>query len=78
LDWLRFRRIKGQMLHAAKKGEIFHLWWHPHNFGMHTKENLAFLTKILEYYAKLQEKYEMQSLNMEEIARMRISSEKQV
>ena len=68
LDWLRLRRIKKSMLHAAKENEIFHLWWHPHNFGVNLEQNISYLTEILEYYQKLKNKYGMRSLNMAEIA----------
>jgi hypothetical protein len=68
LEPLRMFRIKRAMTHAAKRGEVFHLWWHPHNFGIHQEENFKNLTKILEHYKKLQEKYGMQSASMKELA----------
>lgn len=68
LESLRLRRIKRAMTHAAKTKTIFHLWWHPHNFGSHQKENFTFLEKILEHYRMLNEKYGMQSLTMTEVA----------
>lgn len=37
---LKLQRIKKQMKHAAIKGKIFHLWWHPHNFGLNTEKNM--------------------------------------
>lgn len=67
LEGLKINRIKGQMRHAAKKGEIFHLWWHPHNFGSNTEKNMENLQKIIAYYKKLQIRYGMQSSTMEEI-----------
>lgn len=67
-DSLRLRRIKKEMTIAAKNGEIYHLWWHPHNFGADIDENFAFLDKILLHYDFLKEKYGMLSLNMGEIA----------
>src|SRR5205823_6589952 len=39
-DGLRRRRITRAMTDAAKRGRVYHLWWHPHNFGMHLAENL--------------------------------------
>jgi hypothetical protein len=47
LERLRLRRIKNDMSYAAKKGKIFHLWWHPHNFGANTEENFVLLLKHL-------------------------------
>jgi peptidoglycan/xylan/chitin deacetylase (PgdA/CDA1 family) len=64
LDFMRLRRIKKSMLHAAKKNKVFHLWWHPHNFGVNIEENLLFLQKILDHYLILKTKYNMESLSM--------------
>ena len=66
LEGWKVRRIKAQLLHAAKKGLTFHLWWHPHNMGAMTEEFFSQLEEVLEYYAALREKYGMQSLNMRE------------
>ena len=68
-EWLKLRRIKRQMLHAAKKGLTFHLWWHPHNVGVHTDLHMQQLEEIFAYYEELKEKYGMRSLNMGEAAR---------
>lgn len=70
LDGLRLRRIKRAMEDAAKHRRIFHLWWHPHNFGTHTAENIAFLEKISGHYELLKERYGMTSLNMGELCRL--------
>ena len=69
LEGLKLRRIKRQMLHAAKNGLTFHLWWHPHNIGVNTEAHLKQLEEIFEYYARLQKTYGMKSLNMGEAAR---------
>jgi len=68
LESLRLNRIKKSMKHAAKHGEMFHLWWHPHNFGSHMEENFLFLSKIIACYKQLVQRYGMRSLNMSEIA----------
>jgi peptidoglycan/xylan/chitin deacetylase (PgdA/CDA1 family) len=65
---LRLHRIKRDLTEAARKGLFYHLWWHPHNFGVNTEANLAFLRKILEHYRFLQEAYGMESANMGEMA----------
>ena len=70
LEGLKLRRIKRQMLHAAKKDLTFHLWWHPHNIGVRTEEHLCQLEEIFRYYTELKETYGMQSLNMGEAAAM--------
>ena len=33
LDFFRLKRIKNEMTYAAKNNQLYHLWWHPHNFG---------------------------------------------
>ena len=68
LEGRKLRRIKRQMLYAAKNGLTFHLWWHPHNIGVHTEQHLQQLEEIFRYYLELKEAYGMQSLNMGEAA----------
>ncbi len=68
LEGLKIRRIKKQMLHAAKKGLTFHLWWHPHNVGVRTEAHLQQLEEIFSYYDELKKTYGMESLNMQEAA----------
>ena len=65
---LRLHRIKRDLTEAAKNGLLYHLWWHPHNFGVNTAANLAFLRKILEHYRSLHDLYGIESLNMGEMA----------
>lgn len=64
LDGLRLRRIKKAMTHAARTGQVFHLWWHPHNFGTARSENLAFLNKVLEHFVELKRQQPFQSMSM--------------
>jgi peptidoglycan/xylan/chitin deacetylase (PgdA/CDA1 family) len=68
LERLRLQRIKNDMTAAARQGALYHLWWHPHNFGVNLQENLNFLTAILEHYQVLQQQYGFQSLTMSEVA----------
>ena len=68
LEPLKLRRIKKQMLHAAKHDLCFHLWWHPHNIGVNTAYHLKQLEVIFSYYKWLQTTYDMRSLNMGELA----------
>ncbi|MEM9075506.1 MAG: polysaccharide deacetylase family protein [Bacteroidota bacterium] len=67
LEFMKLRRIKKSMTHAAKKGEVYHLWWHPHNFGANTEMNFAILDNILAHHARLVEKYEFGSATMQSI-----------
>lgn len=64
LERLRFRRITRALERAAIAGGIYHLWWHPHNFGVNQRENIEFLTQIFEHFAKYRKQYGMQSLSM--------------
>lgn len=64
LEWLRLGRIKKAMLHAAKNKKLFHLWWHPHNFGVNLQENINFLEQILVCYQRLQQEYGFSSATM--------------
>jgi len=78
LEPLRMRRILSDLTHAAKKGLVYHLWWHPHNFGDRMEENLAFLKKILDHHAMLKEVYGMESLHMGDIARRSLNANETV
>lgn len=64
---IRLDRIKSEMSYAAKNDEIFHLWWHPHNFGDFPNESLLELEEIITHFKECQSKFGMQSANMEEI-----------
>ena len=68
LEGVKLRRIKREMLYAAKRGLIYHIWWHPHNMGARTEEYLAQLEEIFQYYLELKETYGMQCMNMAEAA----------
>jgi len=68
LDGLRLYRIKSGMTYAAKNDLTYHLWWHPHNFGINQKENFAFLEKILAHYKALNKKYNFLSITMSNVA----------
>ena len=69
LDGLKLRRITKAMDHAARTGTIYHLWWHPHNFGADLERNMAFLGKVLGHYRKLNATQGFQSMTMGELAR---------
>lgn len=67
LNKLKLRRIKSEMSVAAKNNEIYHLWWHPHNFGNNPVENIVDLKEILEHYSFCRDKWGFQSATMQEI-----------
>lgn len=68
LDKLRLHRILTGMTYAAKNNLIYHLWWHPHNFGVNQDENFIFLEKVLLHYEGLNKKYNFQSITMSKLA----------
>jgi hypothetical protein len=53
---------------------LFHLWWHPHNFGKNTDQNMSFLRSILDHYKTLEEKFVFRSATMAEVAERVIAS----
>ena len=57
------------MTYAAKNNCTYHLWWHPHNFGINQDENFSFLEKILMHYKQLNKEYQFQSYTMSELAK---------
>ena len=61
---LRLQRILRAMEHAARTRQIFHLNWHPHNFGVNLDQNLQFLRNILDCFLHLEQRYGMRSLSM--------------
>ncbi len=65
---LKLQRIKTEMTKAAQRAELFHLWWHPHNFGMHTDKNMANLRELLDHFQQLNKQYGFRNLTMTETA----------
>ena len=68
MEGQKIRRIKAQMLHAARNGLTFHLWWHPHNIGVRTDYHLRQLEEVFSFYDTLRDNYGMESMNMREAA----------
>ncbi len=68
LEPLRQRRLRAELTAAARRGEIYHLWWHPENFGTYTEQNLALLRGLLTHFRRLRQRWGMQSLTMGELA----------
>jgi hypothetical protein len=70
LEPLRLARLHAGMRHAARRGEIFHLWWHPENFAQDWSENFAILERVLDEFDRLSIVEGMQSLSMGDVAGM--------
>jgi peptidoglycan/xylan/chitin deacetylase (PgdA/CDA1 family) len=64
---LRVDRIKSEIASACKLQQAYHLWWHPHNFGHHPKENLDILEELLIYIQKFVLSGELESASMLDI-----------
>jgi hypothetical protein len=65
---LRLRRIRAEMTRAAQRGADYHLWWHPHNFGLYADDNFALLDAIVAHYQELRGRYGMESMTITEAA----------
>ena len=72
LDGLKLRRITNAMTHAARTGTLFHLWWHPHNFGSDLERNMDMLERILAHYDHLHRDHGFESTTMNELAQRTI------
>ena len=70
IEFLKLRRICKSIVRAAKLGRIYHLWWHPHNFGTYMEQNLQFLRRVLDAFVIAKRKYGMQSMTMAQIGEM--------
>lgn len=68
LESMRIERIAEAIKMSAMNKQVFHLWWHPHNFGTNLMQNCRALSSILESYTKMRSQYGMKSLNMYELA----------
>lgn len=78
VEALKLGRIKREMSAAARTGRLYHLWWHPHNFGVHLDENLRNLRELLETFQDMKERHGMRSLSMAEVAEHVFSSRRVV
>lgn len=70
LRQLKLKRILSEMETAAKKKEIYHLWWHPHNFGDRPEESMKDLKILIDHFLRLRKSYGFTSLNMAELGSM--------
>lgn len=64
LEKMKISRIKKSMTYAAKNNQLFHLWWHPHNFAQNTEENFLALEGIFKHYKTLHKNYNFKSDTM--------------
>ncbi len=67
---VRLSRILNEMSRAAQLGEVYHLWWHPHNFGTNPEASMDELKKIVAHFDRLKKEYGMESLTMENLGKL--------
>jgi peptidoglycan/xylan/chitin deacetylase (PgdA/CDA1 family) len=68
LNAMKVKRIQDEMKSAAARSHLYHLWWHPHNFGLYPDQSLTALEKILKCYAECNRSFGMASKTMREVA----------
>ena len=57
------------MTRAAKHNEVYHLWWHPHNFANNIDQNFENLETIFKHYQELNKSYNFKSCTMSNLAK---------
>ncbi|HZS38709.1 MAG TPA: hypothetical protein VFF06_17880 [Polyangia bacterium] len=68
LDERRLARVIAGVRRAAERRALYHLWWHPHNFGVDTDANLAGLEAVLREQRACRDRHGLRSLTMAEAA----------
>jgi len=67
LDKSRIKRILSEMEHAAKNNKIYHLWWHPHNFGENPTKSMEELEQLLLHFQFCKNNFGFQSYSMQDV-----------
>jgi peptidoglycan/xylan/chitin deacetylase (PgdA/CDA1 family) len=68
LEPLRLRRLVSGLRQAAHRSRIFHLWWHPHNFGEYPEESFGLLHRLLDEVDRLARSDGLCSMSMGDVA----------
>jgi peptidoglycan/xylan/chitin deacetylase (PgdA/CDA1 family) len=66
--WAQQHRTIRSLQVAAQKNGVFHLWFHPHNFGVQLQRNMDSLGIVLDEFEQLRKQHGMRSMNMQEAA----------
>lgn len=69
------RKAKNSLKQAAKKKEVFHLWFHPSNFSYDTETQFGIFETILEEATKLRDTGVLDIVTMEYIANQVLQNE---
>lgn len=64
---LQIARIEHELDHL-RRGEVFHLWWHPHNLGADVGRSLARAREVLDRIAERASQGTLRSRTMGELA----------
>ena len=68
LEPRRRARLVAGLRTAARRGRLFHLWWHPHNFARHPGESFDLLHQLLDEADRLGASEGLVSLSMGDVA----------
>ena len=68
LEPFKVKRVIKAMTKAAKNRELYHLWFHPHNFGNNITENFNNLETIFKTFSTLNKEFGFESTTMSECA----------
>ena len=74
LNQLKIDRIKKEITFAAKRNQIYHIWWHPHNHGNFPDQSLREVAQILDHFSACRDQYGMQALSMNSVTRNLLST----
>ena len=69
LEPLKVQRVINSMRIAAERKELYHLWFHPHNFGKDLENNFSNLEKIFKAFTIFKSKYGFESTTMGNLGR---------
>jgi peptidoglycan/xylan/chitin deacetylase (PgdA/CDA1 family) len=68
LEQRRRARLFSGLRTAARRGRLFHLWWHPHNFARHPQESFDLLRAVLDEADRLGASDGLTSMSMADVA----------
>jgi len=68
LEQHKVQRIVKGIMAASEKQELYHLWWHPHNFSANIEENMKSLEQILKEVKLYVDEGKLESHTMQEYA----------
>jgi hypothetical protein len=74
LESRRRARLVSGLRTAARRGRLFHLWWHPHNFARHPRESFHLLNAVLDEADRLAASDGLRSMSMGDVAHVALAS----